>query len=81
MGCRLAERAAAAARRAGGAPSPGVRPERQPDTSGWQVPTPGDSEWHQAGTPRSLARSRQLPRQGFYANATCQAGSTQGSWT
>lgn len=44
----------------------------------WQVPTPGDSEWHQAGTPRALARSRQLPRQGFYANATCQAGSTQG---
>lgn len=49
------------------------------------VPLPGRCpplvtvKWHQAGTPRALARSRQLPRQGFYANATCQAGSTQAS--
>lgn len=35
--------------------------KRQPCTSGWQVPAPGDSDWHRAETPRALAQGRQLP--------------------
>lgn len=61
MGCCVAERAAAGDQRAGGAQGLTPGPEIQPCTSGWQVPTPGDSEWHQAGMPKALAQSLQLP--------------------
>lgn len=60
-GLEAAERAATGAQRAGGVQGLDVGRERQPCTFGWQVPAPGDSQWHQAGTPRALAQSRQLP--------------------
>lgn len=55
--------------------------ERQPGTFGWQASTPVTASGTKQRSRGHLYRAGSCHCGGFYANATCQAISSRGSWT